>query len=296
MAAALGTLNIATYSIASAALLVGTFTDLKWREVPDWVSYGTIFSGLGIHLLLSIIFGDYRTILFGLAGFLIFLGFAFIMFYSGQWGGGDSKLLMGLGALFGLHWGNGEVPFLASFFLNVLIVGALYGLLWSFFLIARNRRAFAIELKKILKKKMVITGGFAGIVVSLSLLVAMLFAKNPSGKTLLGILAGIIPTFLILWAVLKAAEKACMFRNVAPTLLTEGDWIAKEIAIDGKYICGPKDLGVSKTAIRKLIAQFRRGKIRNVLIKDGIPFVPSFLLAFILTLWKGNIFFLLLAS
>ena len=45
-----------------------------------------------------------------------------------------------------------------------------------------------------------------------------------------------------------------MYKYVNPKKLTEGDWIAKNIIIKGKQICGPKDLGISKKQIQKLIS------------------------------------------
>ena len=69
--------------------------------------------------------------------------------------------------------------------------------------------------------------------------------------------------------------------------LTEGDWIAKDVVVKGKKICGPKDLGIS----RKQISRLSKLNIKKVLVKYGMPFVPSFLLAFIITLLWGNIIF-----
>ena len=66
-----------------------------------------------------------------------------------------------------------------------------------------------------------------------------------------------------------------------------------DIRINGKYICGPKDLGIEKKQIKKLMVFYREGKIKKILIKEGIPFVPSFLIAFVITLVYGNIVLLL---
>jgi hypothetical protein len=85
-----------------------------------------------------------------------------------------------------------------------------------------------------------------------------------------------------------------MLRYVKPTEVTEGDWIAKDIYISNKYISGPKDLGIEKSQLNKLISFYKKGKIKRVLIKVGIPFVPSFLLAYILTLAFGNLLFSLI--
>ena len=35
------------YGISLLVLFVGSLTDLKTREVPDWVNYGLIISGIG---------------------------------------------------------------------------------------------------------------------------------------------------------------------------------------------------------------------------------------------------------
>ena len=85
-----------------------------------------------------------------------------------------------------------------------------------------------------------------------------------------------------------------MLKHVRPTELTEGDWIAKEIKVDGKYVTGPKDLGIEKKQIKKLIALYKKRKVNKILIKEGIPFVPSFFIAFIVTLAYGNLIFVIL--
>jgi len=81
-----------------------------------------------------------------------------------------------------------------------------------------------------------------------------------------------------------------MFREINTSDLTEGDWIAKSIAVKGRYICGPKDLGVSEKQIQLL----KKLKVRKVIIKRGIPFVPVFLVAGLITLIFGNVVFYLL--
>ncbi|MGA1822654.1 MAG: hypothetical protein ACMUIG_09005, partial [Thermoplasmatota archaeon] len=90
-----------------------------------------------------------------------------------------------------------------------------------------------------------------------------------------------------LFIFIKNVEKVAMFVDVAPEKLTEGDWIAKDYFDGKKKICGPKDLGIEKKQIKKLIAMKKKGKIKKVKIKLGIPFVPSFLIAYVITLALG---------
>jgi hypothetical protein len=71
--------------------------------------------------------------------------------------------------------------------------------------------------------------------------------------------------------------------------LTEGDWIVKDVIVGGKRICGPKDLGISKPQIEVLLKLKQKGKIRKILVKEGMPFVPVFLISFVISLIWGNI-------
>ena len=272
-------------------LVVGSITDLKTREVPDWLSYGMMGAGVGLSLLFSVLYWDYSFVAHSLFGLLVMFLFGLLMFYSGQWGGGDSKILMGVGALVGLSWNLVPFPFLLAFFVNMLLMGALYGVGWSLYLVVRHYAAFKrsfshiMGLKAVMKvKRMVLATGLVVLVSYFILDVLMWYV----------VLVGYFVLLLIsyLGVAVKALEKSSMIRSVRPDQLTEGDWIVKDVSYRGKYICGPKDLGIEKKAIRKLVALFKQGKIKEIVIKEGIPFVPSFLLAFILTLFVGNVFFL----
>jgi hypothetical protein len=84
-----------------------------------------------------------------------------------------------------------------------------------------------------------------------------------------------------------------MIKKVKPEQLTIGDWIVNDVVVDGKRICGPKDLGIEEKQIKKLLRLKKKNKIKLVIIKEGIPFIPSFLASFIITFIWGNLFFLL---
>ncbi|MBI4738466.1 prepilin peptidase [Candidatus Woesearchaeota archaeon] len=281
--------NTILHSIAFLALLVGTYTDFKIREVPDWINYALIMTGFGLRLIFSVINQDWSYIIAGVLGFAIFLGLALIMFYAGQWGGGDAKMLMGLGSLLGFEFKLDS--FMAGFTINTLIFGALFGLGFSAYLAARKRQSFFSEFTNLYvnKRRQKLLTWTA----SAALLLAALWV-DPTWRIFLILLGGMIFFSFYIFIFLHAVENCCMLKEVEPEKLTEGDWIVNDIIVGGKRIAGPKDLGVSIEQIKKLITLKKKKKIKNVLIKEGIPFVPSFLMGFIVTTLWGNWLFAML--
>ena len=278
--------------ICIIALIIGSITDIKTREVPDWLNYSLIAMGLGINTIYSITTANFSFITASVLGLAAFWCIAYILFKLGQWGGGDSKMLMGIGALVGLTLTINN--FLMAFLFNVLIVGAIYSIVWGIFLSLKHRKKFQTHLKKIkTNKKLTI---IKRLIHSISLLPLLLIILEP---TPLIIIFSITLTLLInssyyLYLFSSVIESAFMFKRIPPTQLTEGDWIAKNIKIKDKYICGPKDLGIGKKQIGQLIKLYKKNKIKNILIKQGLPFIPSFLLSFIITLKVGNLIFIFL--
>jgi len=277
------------YSIAFVALSVGSYTDIRTREVPDWVNYGLIFMGFFVNILFSITYWDYNYILNSVIGFAVFFILALAMFYTGQWGGGDSKKLMGLGALIGIKPSFAEFPFLFSFLVNTLVVGAVYGLGWCLALAVKNRKKFVKEYVKLLNERRIKkTRIYAYLLIFVAIVLIVFFKDNLTRYALLIISFTIFFT-IQMWVFVKAVENSSMYKLVEPAKLTEGDWIAKEVKFDGKYITGPKDLGIEKKQILFLRKLYNQGKVKKILVKEGIPFVPSFLIGFLITVFFGNL-------
>lgn len=281
---------IVLFFLAAAAI-----SDLKKREVPNWVNYGLVAVGLGLGLLESVVASDWRFIAFSISGASAALALASLMFYTGQWGGGDSKLLIGMGAALGLPFAT-TAPFLGigsqfvSFIFNLVAVSLFYAIAMGLLLALKNKRRFLAELKKQLRsyaslRKFVMVAAVAGIV-------AIAAANDILVRLSVIVIVAALFFGLHLSIMAKAVEKACMLKKVSPLKLTEGDWVAKDVIIGGRRIAGPKDLGVEKRQIRQLISLYRSKKIRTVLVKEGVPFAPAFLIAYAVTVWLGNIFFM----
>ena len=202
-------------------------------------------------------------------------------------------MLMGLGALFGIDF-LAKKFFLVHFLANALIVGALYGILWSIFLILKNKERFVKMFKSSMKNKRVALTKKIILILFIALILFSVIIPDNFIRLMLLYLAAVIVLTFYLWIAVRAVENSCMLKYVKPQQLTEGDWIAKDVKVGGKYITGPKDLGIEKKKIRKLMELYKKGKVKKILIKEGIPFVPSFFIAYAITLMYGNLVFLLI--
>ena len=275
-----------------AAALVASFTDLRSREVPDWLNYGLLFAAIGYRVILSAVSWSWNPLMDGALGFALFFGIACLMFYTGQWGGGDSKLLMAAGALLGLQlrWDSLALSFLT----NVFVLGAVYAMLWAIGIAAMRKDKVLAAIKSSMRTSRMIFLRKSLLVIIAVLLASAFIINDPIIRIMLAILAMLIAFSFYAWIGIKAVEKCCMLKQLSPERLTEGDWIAKDVIIAGKRIAGPKDLGVSKKQISLLQKLKRQRKLNTVLVKQGVPFVPSFLLAYIAALAFGNVFLVFL--
>ena len=273
--------------IALIILIIGSITDLKKREVHDYVSYGLVFLAFGVSIIYSIIYSDYTNIMQTIFGFIAGVIIAYTMFYLGQWGGGDSKLIIGLGAVIGFNtfqiFGQKNYWFLILL-VNTVFVGAFYGLLWSIYLGVKHRKEFMKNLKIwSMRKEIIRVRRILMITTLVSCILILLFMGIEFKLMLLGLIALVFVVFY-LWIFVKIIEESCMIKKVAISKLTEGDWIFEDIRIGKKYVAGPKDLGISREQIALLKRYEKQKKIKFVAIKEGIPFIPAFLIAFILTM------------
>jgi len=270
-------------SVTMLALLIASYTDLKVREVPDWLSYGLIFAALGIRAIFAI---TYSTEIFitGLLGLAVCMGLAYLLYYTHQWGGGDSKLLMAMGAVIGIQFpfSNGSFTVL-WFFLAMLFLGAIYGILWMFYLALKKRAVFFPKIKNtLLEYKKV-----QWFLLPFTLILIIIGFWYPFA--LLGIFPAVI-FYLVVFV--NTVEDSCFLRQTKPKDLTEGDWLAEDISVQRKVVMPKKTLDYQD--LKTLRVLHKQGKIKTVLIKEGIPFVPSFLFAYLTILFFKDFSVLLL--
>jgi preflagellin peptidase FlaK len=141
--------------IALIWVIIASVTDFRKREVPDWISYSLIIIGVVLNLIHAVAENNFLVLITPLIWFVVFFIIANIMYYSGQWGGGDAKLLMGLGIVFSRYPESllkifnpyfGSMPFPLIFLLNIVIFGSFYGIIWTIIIAIRNKKKSLISI------------------------------------------------------------------------------------------------------------------------------------------------------
>ena len=163
-------LDILFILITLIVLLIASYNDLKTREVPDWLNYGLIFSALGVRTLFSFELG-WQIMVTGILGFSACFILACLFYYTNQWGGGDSKLLMGMGAVIGITYPfNNSSWNLFLFFMILLFIGGIYGLFWMGFMAIKKRDLFWFNFKHKLRNSKKAHYSLLGLVIVMLLL------------------------------------------------------------------------------------------------------------------------------
>ncbi len=269
--------------LAFVVLTFSTITDIRKREVPDFVSYSFILGAIFLRLLYAILFKEPLLFWYGIFGFGAMFLFGYLMYITKQWGGGDAKLLMGLGAAFATFPEYNPFIFLILLLINIFFFGALYGLAYGCVLAVRKwelfQRHFLMGLFSKKSKKVRIMYGVASLI-TISLL---FFIDDSFLRVFLLLVALFLFMYPLLLVAMKSVEHVSMLKERKPVELTEGDWVAQEVIVHGKRICGPSDIGLTKEQIRELIKKH----VKGVIIKEGMPFVPPFFIGFVFTLLFG---------
>ena len=265
-------------------LVFAVVCDWKKREVPDWLNFSLLGFALSYRAFYSIFLWDARFFLFGLAGAGIFFILANLFYYSRIFAGGDAKLLIAFGALLPFADSlESNLFILIGFIFLLLFSGAIYGTIFSFFLIMKNRKGFSVELRKQFGKMKKII-----LISEIFIFCIFLFFVFFNYK-ILSFLAVIVFIYPFLFVYAKAVDEGCLIKKISVSELSEGDWIAKKMKI-GKKIIKPSFMGITKKEVELIKKKY---KDKKILIKQGIPFVPVFLISFLILIyiWNRRLFF-----
>ena len=220
---------------------------------------------------------------------LSFLGFGFLMYYLGQWGGGDAKILSAIGFLFPeLPKGFSPsliLPFPLSFLFNLFFLGAIYMLFYSFILSIMNK-TILLEFVKDLKASSNLL--IAGVVSILAVFIGLNFYVSYSlqvERSLLQIVLGsIFPivvtvALFLMWKFARSVETFGFKKKIPISKLRIGD-----VLMDSKVW-----EGITEKQLKKI----KSSRIKSIWIKEGIRFIPAFPIALLFTLFLGDSFIFL---
>jgi Flp pilus assembly protein protease CpaA len=268
--------------------IIAVMFDLKKeRIIPNYLSYFLIIFGLVSHTIISILESSIWPLAYSVAGAVILFLFGALLYYTGVWAGGDTKMLTGFGATLATVNAIVAWPFLFTIVFNILILGSFIGLFWSIGLAIKHRKEFVIESRKVINKfRWVVALLYSGLVIVILTFIFQKFAFEASF-----IWAAIVLIFYLSVS-LKAVENACMYKTVTATELIEGDWIAEPIKHKNKIVYKPNKVGIEQTEINRLISL----KIKSIRVKDGLPYLPAFLVALVVSLFGVDVMFFIFKS
>jgi len=246
--------------------------DLKRREVDNIWNFSLIAFALAYRFSFFIYSGKYWFFINGLIGLAIFLFLGNLFYYIRLFAGGDAKLVIALGAILPLSY-NWMTNFLifGLFIVLFLVMGSIYSLVWATVLVFENLQDFKKEIIKewkLYNKLFLIVFGIA--------IIGSLIIGYIANITLAFLFFILLILFPILFVFAKAVEESCLKRAVNPKNLTEGEWLYKDIIVAGRKIKASWD-GVSEQELKLIKKKYKK----DVIIKEGIPFTPSFLISFL---------------
>lgn len=100
---------------AIALVLFATYSDLRWRKIPNCLTLPAIALGF----VLNFVGNNWNGVIFAFIGLLLGMGLLMLPYLLGGMGGGDVKLMAALGALLGSY------AILNVFLYTTLVGGAI---------------------------------------------------------------------------------------------------------------------------------------------------------------------------
>ncbi len=271
------------------ALFAASVSDIKTREVPDWVSYGLIFTGFLLRLIQSIAYNEWNYLFYGIIGCVSMIILGNLMFRTKQWGGGDTKLIIAVGITFATkpyYLPQHDFPFLVITIINILIAGAIYGIIYGIVLAVKNKKRFFAAAKDINKeRKIAVIKIIALSFAIISTIIAVMAEVMLEIKIMMSILAMLLLAYPYLTIFIKAVEKSCLVKDLSVKKLTPGDWVEQDVYKNNKLIYKKKLLGIEADDIKRLI----KASISKVIVKEGIPFIPPFFIGTLISVITGRI-------
>lgn len=276
-------IGIILWIVALIGSSLASFFDLKTTEIPDEIPYAMMGIGILVHLIQAILFWNpwplINSLIFGLG----FLGFGFLMYFLGQWGGGDAKVLSGIGFL--LPKTPQEMatklyfPFPLSFFFNLFFIGAVYMILYALIISFIDRKIWFGFIKglKADAKVLVVLNFILFIFLTSFGVILMKYYNFMNFKEVMSFSLLLLSMSLglsLLWKFVKVVEEIGFKKRIPISKLKVGDV--------------PVYYKIWEGITEKELKKIKKSGKKYIWIKEGVRFAPAFPLALLFTFFFGD--------
>lgn len=281
--------TVLSHALTFSMLFVASLFDLDTTDVPDAFCATAVLGGIGLHALASMPFQigvltqflstngllsvfSYR----GLAAVIASLGepltYSLLtgLFFSvlgwgaylrGMWGGADAFAMSALG--FGAPFaGVASLLGPVNLFINISLVGFVYVMSFTLYKSFQNPEVWEKTRERVLNEKKRIGLEFAGAIV----ISVLLYAMNAPAFVF-----GVLFVFMILLSrFLEEVQEKAFYRTVGVEDLEPGD-----VAAPGQGF-GDRIVGLTQEDIEEIDGE-------EFEIREGVPFMPVFVIALVVT-------------
>jgi Flp pilus assembly protein protease CpaA len=270
--------------VAFVGSILAALFDLKTTEIPDEIPYTMMAFGIVGHAIESYLVWSYWPFFLSIIAGLSFLGFGFLMYFLGQWGGGDAKLLSAIGFLVPIIPPQIRTtlffPFPVSFFFNLFLVGAVYMIFYALIMSLINRKIWSVFVQDLkANAKMILTFNFS-----------LIFSIFLFGVVSIKYFDFFSPSDFVSFSSVMMFATVGLFFLWKFIKVVEDVGFKKRIPIISKLKVGdvPIDYKVWEGITEKELKKIRKSGKKYIWIKEGVRFAPAFPLALFFTVFYGD--------
>lgn len=280
--------------IALIFLLVASIYDLKYGEITDKINFGFILTVVILSITLSLSRMDINillnTVSIGMGYFVV----AYVLYHLGQWGGGDVKLLLGLGCTIGLLnsigyvWNTPLLPYYLVYFIDMGVVVLPYALIYMLILSVSKPDVFKNCLEK--------TASMSTLILFLLAFAAPLIFYLYTASPFFILFSVVLSTFILASLFLKTSEEVLLTKTIPVSELKESDALEEDLTYNGKKIALRREIeGVNKQQLELIKKLASENKIPSqIKIRWGVKFAPIIAISFLLTVYVGDLMAILI--
>ncbi|MFH1055898.1 MAG: prepilin peptidase [Candidatus Altiarchaeota archaeon] len=274
-------------------LLLASISDLKTGEIPEKFSMGLVAFILAVSAAHSVYSWDLSHILASVEFGAILFVMGYVVFYFGGWGGGDVKIIAGVGCLLGyldstgFTWPNSSfisfhMPPFVTYLIDMAFMSTPYVIVYTLVLGLGRPVVFSYFLSRLREPRNLVF-------VFVSVMPALLAFYLGFGVLLYTYL--LVPLFLLATIYMKAVEEIVLTKGIRISELKEWDILSEDLVVDGVRVAQRRNIeGITPEQLARIRELAASGRIPDAIrIRWGIKFAPILLISLPLTLYFGNV-------